>query len=247
MKLLKEKIEELRLASKIVTLNYQGIYEGGIDGIVTALYPKETPDLPVDEETKRFLEMKIEKMHEHFKNNKYDCQEPRTRALLGLVLTGDEKTFAKGTTTSVEANFNARKGEYPFMMIVPKNRDGGSSYQIGRPVLMTGKSRYGIKRDGTRGNCVYINEEENLTSTFNTENVDIATIEQIDQYFDQLLDLAEDVSDPTSVEVATEMPVLTGELGRSLRTIIDTHKTYEAIDAILHPAPLAEAVAVDGE
>ena len=240
MNLTKETLEQIRFASKVVTLNYDKIVTGGFTAMVASLYPGAEPEVPADEEEARLLEEKIEKIRKHFAGNEYGCQEDRTRIIIGLAVAGDEKLFVKGTTRSTEASFEAGKAEYPFLILLPKNNESASSYPVGRPMMCLGKDRLAIKRDGQRGNVFYVRDTESVKSTFNAQQQDVATEAQIDQYFDNIITLAESVSNPEEVDVHADFPLLTGELGRSLRTIYDEHKVYSAVDAILNPAPVKE-------
>jgi len=227
MEISRAKLEETKKLAKFVTLNIKRIYEEGLPSLIEQYYipsvTEETEKLSKDPE----LAIKIEKIRKTLDGNDYGCQEIRTRKIFGLMLDNNENLFIEGSTkSSTDFQFESYQSRYPYIVVVPIDNTNSHNYFLNYPTMLIGSSSAkALKHNGKIGNRLpnlgarlYLGKDLSGLSTR------LATETEIDSYFERLLLLCSPDSE-SPLEVDSKFPVLTGELGRTLRKFMKQYPT----------------------
>lgn len=221
----KEKLNEVRLMTKFVTANLVGLHKNGIQPFLDKYYPKEeAAEAPVKDEE---LEAKIETMRKTLDGNDYGCQEDRTRRMFGIMLANNPNLFLKGSAGSTEMSFQPGDFINKFIGLIIIRTRYTEDYRVGLPVLMSMSDRRCIDMTGESKDQMMTTEDlEQLNrsgTTSDSGHFRVATPEEIDTLFQRIEMNCEVLDGSGNLSVADDFPLLTGNLGRSMRKILEVY------------------------
>lgn len=227
----RERVEETRKMSKFVNTNFFDIREKGLDEVLKEIMAKiesttakgEKAELTEEEKAKEELRQRMEEV---FKGNDFGCQEKRVKILYGLMGFNDPEAFLKASAKSSDFVFNPGQRYYAFQMQISTDNSNSHNYGLNTPFLMYKENKLSslFKRNGRCGNSLNASSVTGMTRESPTADTGrLATIEEIDWFFDGLLLTAQTSPIEDLYTFESHFPILSGDLKRTMTRIFEVY------------------------